>query len=79
MSLQAAAIAKKAHKEGSTLKESALALGYCTEVGVLGLHQATTPTQHMLLLCPMPEVSYPLRTVLVVLHRNPLQVSASDE
>ena len=28
---KAAAIAKKAHKEGSTLKESALALGYCTE------------------------------------------------
>lgn len=28
---KAAAIAKKAHKEGTTLKASALALGYCTE------------------------------------------------
>ncbi len=28
---KAAAIAKKAHKEGTTLKESALALGYLTE------------------------------------------------
>lgn len=27
---KAAAIAKKAHKEGSTLKEAALALGHCT-------------------------------------------------
>lgn len=27
---KAAAIAKKAHKEGTTLKESALALGHCT-------------------------------------------------
>ena len=28
---KAAAIAKKAHKEGSTLKAAALALGHCTE------------------------------------------------
>ena len=28
---KAAAIAKKAHKEGSTLLQAALALGYCTE------------------------------------------------
>lgn len=28
---KAAAIAKKAHKEGTTLKEAALALGHCTE------------------------------------------------
>jgi fumarate hydratase class II len=28
---KAAAIAKKAHKEGTTLKDSALALGYLTE------------------------------------------------
>lgn len=41
---KAAAIAKKAHKEGTTLKESALALGYLTEAE---FHEWVRP-EHML-------------------------------